>query len=226
MKTVAVVTATTGRDSLVECVESVRNQTYPCRHYVFADGKDTIFEERSNLLHLENLCVLPVKTGGNGMMNGGIMAASAYLVQEDMIAWLDDDNWYEPDHIESLIAAKGDKPYAHSLRNLLNPDGTFYDHDDFESLGQYSGFVDLNCYLMDRSVAVQVAPMWYHTTGELMIGDRYMYQCLSQNKIPFGESGKYTVDYRLNAKRDLRSWFFEGNAKSRAKYAGELPWRK
>lgn len=226
MKTVAVVTATTGRDSLVECVESVRNQTYPCRHYVFADGKETIFEERANLLHLENLCVLPVKTGGNGMMNGGIMAASAYLVQEEMIAWLDDDNWYEPDHIEELVKAKGDKPYAHSLRKLLNPDGTFYDYDDFESLGQYSGFIDLNCYLMDRSVAVQVAPMWYHTTGELMIGDRYMYQCLSQNKIPFGESGKYTVNYRLNAKRDLRSWLFEGNAKSRAKYAGELPWRK
>jgi glycosyltransferase involved in cell wall biosynthesis len=227
MKTVAVVTATTGRDSLQQTIESVRSQTVPCRHYIFVDGRDAV---TSNIpIHVEEnieICVLPVKTGGKGMMNGGIMAASAYLVQEDMIAWLDDDNWYDPDHIEELVKAKGDKPYAHSLRKLLNPDGTFYDYDDFESLGQYSGFVDLNCYLMDRSVAVQVAPMWYNTTGELMIGDRYMYQCLSQNKIPFGESGKYTVNYRLNAKRDLRSWLFDGNIKSRAKYAGELPWRK
>lgn len=222
MKTVAVVTATTGRDSLQQTIDSVAAQTVVCKHYVFVDGVELARVFNGNV----EWCKLPVKTGGNGIMNGGIMAASAYLVQEDMIAWLDDDNWYEPNHIEELVKAKGDKAYAHSLRKLLNPDGTFYDYDDFESLGQYSGFIDLNCYLMDRSLAVQVAPMWYHTTGELMIGDRYMYQCLSQNKIPFGESGKYTINYRLNAKRDLRSWLFDGNIKSRAKYAGELPWRK
>lgn len=226
MPSVAVVTATVGRNSLVECVQSVRNQTYPCKHYIFADGKQTIFEERSNLLNLENLCMLPVKTGGNGMMNGGICAASAYLVQEDYICWLDDDNTFDPDHIENLVKAIEGKAYAHSLRKLLNPDGTFYDYDDFESLGQYTGFVDLNCYLMDRNVAVQIAPLWYRTTGELMVGDRFVYEALKQNNLPFGETGKYTVNYALNPKRDLRAWFFDGNIKNRAKYSGELPWRK
>ena len=225
MPTVAVVTATTGRDTLRQTIESVRGQTVSCNHYVFIDGIDwPEFIPVGD--HDVKWCRLPVKTGGNGMMNGGIVAASAFLVQEDYICWLDDDNWIEPDHIETLLAAKGDKPYAHSLRSLVEDDGSFFDYDDFESLGQYSGFIDLNCYLMDRQLAVQIAPLWYRTTGSLMVGDRFVYECLKQNNLPFGETGKYTVNYRLNPKRDLRPWFFDGNIKNRAKYSGDLPWRK
>lgn len=228
MKSVAVVTATVGRDSLRQTIESVKAQTYPCRHYVFLDGiKETTFQGEANIpVPGVEYCMLPVKTGGNGMMNGGILAASAYLVQEDLICWLDDDNWFEPNHIQSLIDAKGDKPYAYSLRKLVEPDGQFFDSDDFESLGPYSGFIDLNCYLMDRRLAVQIAPAWYNTTGELMVGDRYVYKLLDQNKIPFGCNGQYTVNYRLNPNRDLRAWFWDGNIKSRAKYSGDLPWTK
>ena len=221
MPSVAVVTATTGRDSLRATIESVRAQTYPCRHYVFFDGVST-YEE---FVDIER-CNLPVKTGGNGMMNGGIVAASAFLVQEDYICWLDDDNWIEPDHIESLLKAIEGKGYAYTLRKLVEDSGDFFDYDDFESLGQYSGFIDLNCYMMNRQLAVQIAPQWYKTTGELMIGDRFVYEALKQNNIPFGGTGKYTVNYRLNPKRDLRSWFFKGNIENRAKYSGELPWKK
>lgn len=225
MPSVAVVTATTGRRTLNQTIESVKAQSVKCQHYVFADGVMLPLEltGHDSTIHW---CNLPVKTGGNGMMNGGIVAASAYLVQEDLICWLDDDNWIEPDHIETLLAAKGDRPYAYSLRKLVEPDGTFYDYDDFESLGVHSGFIDLNCYLMDRHLAVQIAPLWYRTTGDLMIGDRFVYEALKQNNLPFGETGKYTVNYRLNPKRDLRPWFFDGNIKNRAKYSGELPWKK
>jgi len=216
---VAVVTATTGRDTLRQTIDSVRKQTYPCRHYVFVDG--VVINQEADVEWVN----LPVKTGGNGMMNGGIMAASAFLVQEDMICWLDDDNWFEPDHVEKLIAAKGNKSFAWSLRNLVNPDGTFFDHDDSESLGQYSNFIDCNCYLMDRTLAVQLAPLWYKTTGDLMIGDRHVYECLRSNGAEYGQSGHYTVNYRINPKRDLRPWFWENNIKVRAQFAGELPWR-
>lgn len=224
MASVAVVTATTGRETLKQTIESVRAQTIPCTHYVFWDGVPVPFDIDYGW-QIDSIA-LPYKTGGNGMMNGGIVAASAFLVQENLICWLDDDNWIEPDHIETLLAAKGDKPYAHSLRSLVENDGSFFDYDDFESLGQYSGFIDLNCYLMDRQLAVQIAPLWYRTTGSLMVGDRFVYECLKQNNLPFGETGKYTVNYRLNPKRDLRPWFFDGNIKNRAKYSGDLPWRK
>ncbi|ASU15971.1 hypothetical protein [Actinobacillus pleuropneumoniae] len=35
----AVVTATIGKPSLEQAILSVKNQTIPCKHYVFVDGK-------------------------------------------------------------------------------------------------------------------------------------------------------------------------------------------
>jgi glycosyltransferase involved in cell wall biosynthesis len=223
MKTVAVVTATTGRKELQQAINSVAAQTHPCKHYIFFDGvvPDFIYYNEDTFI-----CRLPVKTGGNGMMNGGIVAASAFLVQEDMICWLDDDNWFEPNHIEKLVEAKGDKPYSYSLRALRNVDGSFFANDDFESLGHHSGFIDLNCYLMDRNIAVQIAPLWYKTTGELMVGDRFVYQALVANQLDSACSGLYTLNYRLNEKRDLRGFFFEGNIKTRAQFPDGFPWAK
>jgi len=223
MKTVAVVTATTSRKELQQAIDSVAAQTYPCKHYIFFDGVAPSFipyNENTFIYHL------PIKTGSNGMMNGGIVAASAFLVQEDLICWLDDDNWFEPNHIEKLVEAKGDKPYAYSLRALRNSDGSFFANDDFESIGHHGGFIDLNCYLMERNIAVQIAPLWYKTTGELMIGDRFVYQALRENNLESACSGLYSLNYRLNEKRDLRGFFFEGNIKTRAQFPDGFPWAK
>jgi glycosyltransferase involved in cell wall biosynthesis len=222
MKSIAVVTATTGRDSLLQTIESVKKQSYPCNHYIFVDGQ----HELPPYDDYKNIVVLPKPTGLNGMMNGGIVAASAYLVTEDYICWLDDDNWFDSDHVESLVEAIEDKPYAYSLRKLIEPDGTFWANDDCESLGHHADLIDLNCYLMKRDLATGLAPCWYQTTGELMIGDRYVWAMLKQNNIPYGASGKYTVNYRLNSNRDLKPMFFQGNIKNIAKYQNKLPWSK
>lgn len=223
MKSVAVVTATTGRESLLQTIASVKEQTYPCNHYIFVDGKHELPEAAQNN---ENIIWLPKPTGGNGMMNGGIVAASAYLVTEDYLCWLDDDNWIDPDHVESLVNVIEDKPYAYSLRKLVEPDGTFWANDDCESLGHHADLIDLNCYLMKRDLATGLAPCWYQTTGELMIGDRYVWAMLKQNNIPYAASGKYTVNYRLNPKRDLKPMFFQGNIMNKAKHNNVLPWSK
>lgn len=222
MKSIAVVTATTGRESLLQTIESVKKQTYPCNHYIFVDGQHELppYDDYNNIV------VLPKPTGLNGMMNGGIVAASAYLVTEDYICWLDDDNWIDADHIENLVEAIEDKPYAYSLRKLVEPDGTFWANDDCESLGHHADLIDLNCYLMKRDLATGLAPCWYQTTGELCLGDRYVWAVLKQNNIPYGTSGKYTVNYRLNPNRDLRPMFFQGNIRNIGKYQNKLPWSK
>ena len=38
-RNVAVITTTIGRKTLEKAILSVRSQTYPCKHYVFVDGK-------------------------------------------------------------------------------------------------------------------------------------------------------------------------------------------
>ena len=229
-RTVAVVTATTGRKELQLALDSVANQTYPCTHYVFADGVD--LDPETKFHPNTKFCRLPMKTGQWGYMNAGIVAASAFLVQEDYIAWLDDDNWYEPHHIADLVKvldaleAVPSNQYAYSLRKIVNVDGSFFDNDDCESLGPFTKFIDLNCYLMRRELAVQIAPMWYNTTGTMMVGDRHVYNCLDQNKVLGACTRDYTVNYRLTAHRDLRAFFFENNVKVRAQFAGKLPWEK
>lgn len=61
MKTVAVVTATTGRKELQQTIDSVARQTYPCKHYIFFDGvtpsPDLSYSFDTRIVEL------PVKTG-------------------------------------------------------------------------------------------------------------------------------------------------------------------
>jgi glycosyltransferase involved in cell wall biosynthesis len=228
--TVAVATATTGRDTLQQTLDSVARQSYPCVHYVFSDAEDLPADIKfgPNV----KFCRLPVKTGGNGIMNGSILAASPYLIQEDYITFLDDDNWYEPNHIESLVNRLEDittitKPkFSYSLRKLVNVDGSFFDNDDCESLGPYTKFIDANCYLLEKHIAMQTSYVWMQTTGTLNVGDRHLYHTLEHNNILGVGTGEYTVNYRLNVKNDLRAFFFENNVKVRAQFGGKLPWER
>jgi hypothetical protein len=221
VRSVAVVTATTGRKELEQTIESVAAQTYPCKHYVFFDGV-----EPRPLPNQVLVTHLPVKTGANGMLNGGINAMSAFIAQEDLICWVDDDNWLEPNHVESLVEALGQNRWAYTLRNLVEQDGSFYDHDDGESLGVWTGFVDANCYMVTRrNLATVIAHNWY-TMGNngINMGDRAMSAAL--RSLPANCTGEYTVNYRINARQNIKDFFAQENAKMRAKFGDQLPWRK
>lgn len=221
---VAVVTATTGRRELQQTIDSVAAQTYPCAHYIFVDGVTLSPDIR--VPANAKVCALPFKTGANGYKNAAIVAASAFLVQEDAISWLDDDNWFEPDHIESLVEAKKNVPYAYSLRQIRKPDGSFVINDDFESIGHFGNFIDLNCYLMDRGTAIKIAPFWYKSTGDQMVGDKYVYSVLKQSKLESNGTGLYTLNYRLTASRDYTPHFFFGSIQARAKFPDGFPWAR
>lgn len=221
MKSVAIVTATTGRKELVRAIESVQWQSYPCQHYIFFDGVPV----NVAVPHGVHVIPLPIKTGANGIMNGGVCAAAAYLTQEDYLCFLDDDNWLEPNHVEDLVNVIGDNPYAYSLRNLVNPDGTFWGRDDGESLGHFGELVDVNCYMMARGFACDISPLWYKSNGTLMVGDRYVWKVLSDNKVPYAASGKYSVNYRMSARgQDMRGYFFLKNIQKRGQYPDGFPW--
>ena len=99
-KTVAVVTSTIGRPELALAIKSVQNQTYPCKHYIFIDGNMFWDKAKSMLAQFPNVVpiYLPMNTGKNRILNGAINAAAAFLVEEDIICYLDDDNQLREDH--------------------------------------------------------------------------------------------------------------------------------
>lgn len=124
-KTVAVITSSIGRPELTKAISSVKQQTYPCKHYIFVDGAQFEEQVRAIVGSDPDLVVtyLPMNTGANGWVNSSINAiAPFFLVKEYIICYLDDDNWYEPNHIEVVVNAleKNKADFTYSLRNFVN----------------------------------------------------------------------------------------------------------
>ncbi|NEN76108.1 glycosyltransferase family 2 protein [Pelistega sp. NLN82] len=153
MTSVAVITATIGRESLLRAVQSVKAQTYPCKHYIFVDGEQ-YFSAVQQLLHSPiysdvTIIYLPMNTGANNMFNSSINAVAPFLVKEDIICYLDDDNWYDAHHIEQLVRCHQQDTtldVAYSLRKFIDPQGNFICNDDFESIGLYGIHNHQSCH--------------------------------------------------------------------------------
>lgn len=199
---VAVLTSTRGRELIARAAESVENQTYKATHYVVAHGVDCWDKTEENLLDYDTTFIyLPVANGGGGYGMAPIFAASPFLVKEDVIFYLDDDNWYEPDHIESLVnlIEKHDLGWAYSLRKIVDADGNFICDDNCESLGMHLNatnhyLVDNSCYAVRRDVAVKHSHAWYVP----VVSDRHFQAALMQARVPCGTTGNHSVNYRLS----------------------------
>lgn len=192
LTTVAVITSTIGRAHLERAIKSVQNQTYPCTHYIFVDGEQFAADAKAIVEKYPNVIVtyLPMNTGAGGWTNSSINAIAPFLVKEDVICYLDDDNWYEPTHIENAIQILNESQadYAFALRNFYSKDEQFICQDTLESIGFYENkldnpyvftisvngtpytmhtthhkayHIDTNCYVMPRTVALNIARFWY-----------------------------------------------------------------
>lgn len=188
---VAVITSTVGRKSLERAIRSVEAQTYPTTHYIFVDGPNFHQQAQEILQKFPNIKVLylPNNTGANGKTNGCINASSAFLVEEDILCYLDDDNWYAPHHIESGVKAllNSQADYAYALRNFCDHHGNFVCVDCVESIGDLPHnlpesypliinaqnershiqltvgehkFVDTNCYFIKKETAQLLGQAW------------------------------------------------------------------
>ena len=202
---VAVVTSTQGRNTICQALESVRKQTYKgkVRHYVFAHGQphhvrvDILLEDYP---YVEGI-YLPNNNGGNGYAMAPVFAMAPYVISEDVIFYLDDDNWYEPDHIESLISIieDHDLEWAYSLRKIVDNEGEFICDDNCESLGMYLNatnhyLVDNSCYAVRADVARRHSHAWYVP----IISDRNFQAALMQAQYSAGTTGKHSVNYRIS----------------------------
>jgi len=164
---------------------------------------------------------LPMNTGKNGILNGAINAAAAFLVEENIICYLDDDNQLREDHVESLVKViKQGADFAYSLRAFYDLNHQFICNDDFESLGNWTKeihffsdikinniqqsihlifntngeHIDTNCYAVPREIAQKVAHSWYIP----YFGDRTFFSAINALDLKGETSGKYTVKYTVD----------------------------
>ncbi len=87
-------------DILKRAHDSVVAQTVSCTHYMVADGHARDEVDTWTVRHIR----LPGEHGNNGNTPRAIGSLDAVGLGFDAIAFLDADDWYEPDHIEGLLA--------------------------------------------------------------------------------------------------------------------------
>lgn len=229
---VAVVTSTRGRETIRRAIGSVKSQTCQARHYVFAHGKDCWDAVKKNTVDCDvNVVYLPVANGGNGYAMAPVFAAAPYLIEEDVICFLDDDNWYEEDHIEKAVSLieEHDLGWAYSLRRIVDADGNYICDDDCESLGMQPNshghfLVDNSCYIVRADIARKYSHAWYVP----VVSDRNFQAALMKDKVPCGGTGIHSVNYRLSPDGSggmTKEKFLGNNEFMKQKY-NFFPWKQ
>lgn len=100
---------------------------------------------------------------------GALRTILSYMAHARRIAYLDDDNWWAPDHLSTLCAALEGLDWAWSLRHFVRVDTSeVLAIDQWESVGPdaghfrdtHGGFVDPNCLMIDAARCEPVLRYW------------------------------------------------------------------
>ena len=233
MKTCAVVTVTNGKRpfELANCIASVKAQTYPCTHYILCDQDFNKFAELKRLYPDVLMCYWDAKIGGNGYAGQRWLAAAPQLITEDVTFFCNDDDWYSPDHVKSIMD-KIDEGYdwAYSLRSVHDKEGNFLFDDNCEALGELHDtwnipghrFVDWCMWGMKTEYLKQLAILLNKPDPQV---DRLFYQAATRLVPNFTSTGKHTFNFRMGGSCGVQPEFFiEGNKRILEKFDGKLPW--
>jgi hypothetical protein len=200
------------------------------------DGKEHFTDHYNRLVnpYIKNIdeIVLPTNVGANGFYGHRVFAAFSYLVNEDYVCFLDEDNWLEPDHVEAMVEnlQHNNLDWTHSLRNIYRKDGDFACRDDCESLGQWPAWngvnnfhADASAFLVKRDVLVRIAGAWYGGYAQ----DRIFFQTLKQYFPNWKTTCNYSLNYRLGGNEGSvkEEFFVAGNKYMEENYKGLFPWK-
>ncbi len=232
---VAVVTPTIGSKTLTQCIQSVEEQTYEnLTHYIFIDGE----KEYGNKIWHQLEDATKVKTirleenVGKGWYGHRVYAACSFLVDADVICYLDEDNWIDPNHIEELVKVLQEgNQWAYSLRKIYNKEGEYLCEDNCESLGKWPVYfnnevfhIDTSSFAVRRDVAVAIGHAWYGQWG----ADRQFFTNLKRLFPKFECSNQYSLCYRLDGNENsVNLEFFEkGKKVTEERHNKKYPWLK
>jgi glycosyltransferase involved in cell wall biosynthesis len=218
---VAVVVPTTLRGSLFRAVASVFDQDFRGRIQILI-GIDVPAGDAAILRRLaarcpENCSVTSLDLGySTSVAHGGVYpnrysgalrTILSYAANSDYVAYLDDDDWWHPEHLRSLLAAIDGKDWAHSLRWFADAEtGWPICEDEWDSLGpgkginaeKFGGFVSTSNLLLNKHACHFVFPYWAMSpfqdgTGE----DRLVFAALSKLEKNGGASNRHTCFYSI-----------------------------
>ena len=238
-RSVVVITPSIGTSKLIDAIRSVQNQTYSnLTHIVVADGPeayDKVFDICVDLQDAHpTIMSLPYNTGktGGNFYGHRIYAGVPHLINSDYIFFLDEDNWYELEHISSLVEVldRGND-FVYSFRKVYTPEKEYITDDNCEALGRWPIYfshdnpqylIDTSAFAFKREFLIKTCQHWHHGWG----GDRnYFYNALRYDP-KWDSNYKHTLCYRTssNPNSSDAKFFLDGNKKNLEHYKGKLPW--
>jgi hypothetical protein len=229
---VAVLISTLQRPCIARAVQSVFAQTYAGRIQIVVgvDKRDTpaadldaVFAERP--AQVSAIVLAPpystsVRHGGvHTALDGGAMRTLlSFLANAPYVAYLDDDNTFEPDHLASLMQAVQGRVWAHAQRMLVderNDEDIVVDRWDSVGVGRgrfaaQGGFVDTNCLLVDKVAAARAFGRWSESgTGQPgYTADRNFFAAIKD--APHASVERASVRYRIRPNNILNHFIREG----------------
>ena len=212
---VAVVIPTILRPCIVTAVESVYAQTFSGRIQLMI-GVDKAAGPAAELEaalarrpdHVSAIVLtLPFSTS---VRHGGIHPATdggslrsilSFMANTRYVAYLDDDNSWEPDHLAAVMQAVQGKAWAYSLRMLIDETtGQELGVDRWDSVGPDAGrfapdggMVDPNCLLVDKVALARAFGRWSEGPG--VASDRSFFAGIKHT--PHGRVDRATVRYGI-----------------------------
>ncbi|MEO1223089.1 MAG: class I SAM-dependent methyltransferase [Pseudomonadota bacterium] len=135
---------------------------------------------------------------------GAVRTMLSYAANSRYLAYLDEGNWWAPNHIRSLLEAVRDADWAYSYRWYVDPatqQPLFI--DEWESVGPNNGrtpetqqgFVDANCLMVDKQKCHWDLPAWCVAMDQNGAGaDRAVFGQLKAHRKP-AATGQATAFY-------------------------------
>jgi hypothetical protein len=139
---------------------------------------------------------------------GALRSILTYLANSPYVAYLDDDNWWGPNHLKLMRTAIAQAEWAYALRWFVHPESRRpVCIDVWESVGpgkgifqqRFGGFVDPNCLMINKLACPLAAHQWnLPMFNNPMLGDRSVFDFLAKNHRVRGTDVP-SVYYTMNA---------------------------
>ena len=242
--TIGILTPTIGKPELFDCLMSVYEQTHPVTHYIVADGKSAIdpvcrmLDRLPADAHERILLITLEENVGKGFYGHRVYASVPMLMNTEYVCYLDEDNWLDSTHAETLLRTvqESDAAWAYSLRMIYRPNGELLCEDICESLGLWpiigadphhedAYHCDTSSFMLPRQLASQLGPVWIGGWGQ----DRVFFRLLRQVAPRGACSGHPTLSYRLAGNRGsvTAEFFLHGQRQAQIQYSNQdYPWHK
>jgi hypothetical protein len=145
---------------------------------------------------------------------GSLRSMLCFMANARYVAFLDDDNSWEPEHLAGVMRAIEGKVWAYAQRMLIDETtGEALAVDRWDSVGvdagrfaAAGGMVDPNCLLIDKIAAARALGRW--SEGPADTSDRSFFAAI--RGAPFGRVDRATVRYGIRPTNVLHGFIRQG----------------